>query len=687
MARSAVESPLGGGLDLVTPPFRRDPGRAIAGLNYEPRPEGYRRLEGYERTDGRPLPSTRTYWMLDHDTPLTPFAVGETVTGDTSGASAPILAVPDDPDGSGDPGAPRRLVIAAPDGTFAAGETLRAGGVARATALGPAVRDGATGFLDTAYRTLAEEHQRALIRPVPGSGPVRGVHMLDGVLYALRDNAAGSEKHLWRATADGWHRVATGRQLDFTAGTADVAVGATLTGATSGAGGTLTAVTARSGTATGGDLAGSFLFEGVGGAFQPGEALQADGGPVAVAAGADAAVTLPAGGTCRFAGGIVSGFGPRLYWVDGVGPARSFDGRVVETLTGPIAPDTPGHIAVHKDHLFLSYGASVVNSNLGDPYRFEGRISATETGFEEPVTNLLTGFQDTLIITGLNRIAAYYGTVFGGVEADSELRVINKSVGALPDTLATVIQPVFMDAAGLRSLAAVQNYGNFEPATLSKAFKPWLDARTRAGARPVHTLVVREKGQARIFWSDGQGLIVDFTGTWPAAMPMLYDRPFTAFASVEDAGGRERLFAGGDDGMVYTLDSGNSFDGAPLPYTLRLAFNHLGAPARVKRFHKAEIEMTAPGGATLRMTADVDYGRPGGASIPAQDFTVYGGGGFWDEVNWNEFYYSSVEGRAEAHIEGLGANITVGLAGRTTRQPPHTLHGVTYVVSPRGQRR
>ena len=53
---------LGTGLDLERGALRRKdrPGALIGGMNYEARPEGYRRIDGYERFDGRPSPSDRT---------------------------------------------------------------------------------------------------------------------------------------------------------------------------------------------------------------------------------------------------------------------------------------------------------------------------------------------------------------------------------------------------------------------------------------------------------------------------------------------------------------------------------------------------------------------------------------------------------------------------------------------------
>ena len=50
---------LAGGIDLVRSPIMRHkaPGELIGCMNYEARDEGYRRISGYERFDGRKAPS------------------------------------------------------------------------------------------------------------------------------------------------------------------------------------------------------------------------------------------------------------------------------------------------------------------------------------------------------------------------------------------------------------------------------------------------------------------------------------------------------------------------------------------------------------------------------------------------------------------------------------------------------
>src|SRR5690606_18119371 len=118
------------------------------------------------------------------------------------------------------------------------------------------------------YRALAANAYRLNIVAVPGSGPIRGVCRFKGALYAWRDNAAGTAMDIHKSSPAGWSAGALGMELAFTAGTAEIFEGDTITGATSGA----TAVVKRVVLATGdwddSDAAGKLIFESQTGVFE-----------------------------------------------------------------------------------------------------------------------------------------------------------------------------------------------------------------------------------------------------------------------------------------------------------------------------------------------------------------------------------------------------------------------------------
>lgn len=189
MTISVSYIPLRGGLDMVSSAFMVDDGRIIEGQNFEQvfGKQGYRRVDGYERHDGRVLASAADFWLF----PVTltgTVAVGDIVTG--AAASAEVIAVEAD-----------RLIITALAGSFVNGETISVLAVPVGTA--GACELGGMDGRDT-YLKLAQAAQREKIEAVPGSGSVLGVAVYRGVVYAVRNAADGLTAALYKSTSAGW---------------------------------------------------------------------------------------------------------------------------------------------------------------------------------------------------------------------------------------------------------------------------------------------------------------------------------------------------------------------------------------------------------------------------------------------------------------------------------------------------
>ena len=242
-----------------------------------------------------------------------------------------------------------------------------------------------------------------------------------------------------------------------------------------------------------------------------------------------------------------------------------------------------------------------------------------------------------------------------------------------------------MDNRGLRGLEASQAYGNFAMGTISRLVAPLLEDYRRDGIRPVASLVCRTADQYWLFFDNGTGLIVHMGGKETQILPVDLGRAVSCAASVE-VGGEERLFFGCDDGYVYELNKGTSFDGAPIEHYLRLPFNHFGSPSQRKRIHKIAIDLEAVGTTSLSVSADLDYGASPG--IETQELVVTTGGGAIDSLGSNELYFASqIETTAEAWIDGVARNISLKIGGLTATEEPHILTGITFHVSPRGLQR
>lgn len=681
---------LQGGLNLVTPAIRTPAGHAIACMNYEPVERGYRRTEGFERYDGQPKPSEASYSFIEFDAGTAAISAGDTVTGGSSGATGVALVdavVTSGSYGGGD--AAGYIAVGAVSGTFIDNDPLQVGGVTKMTADGASVDRGATtNALDTAFYEDAIETARALIAKVPGSGNVRGVWVYNGDVYAIRDNAAATKGVMHRASTSGWVEQSLGLEIAFTSGgTYEIVEGDEITGATSTAIATVTRVVVTSGDWTTGDAAGYLYLSVQTGTFQAENLDVGANANVATIAGNSSEITLPVGGKYEFRNHNFYGASNRfrMYGVNGVGPAFEWDGSVFVKIRTGMTTDTPNHLAIFKNHLFLSFqGGSVQHSGTGDPYTFSPVLGAAEIGIGQDVTGFSEDYAQTLVIFGRNKIAALYGNDVD----DWSLEVLTSDAGGIEWTVQKVGYPIYHDDRGLRDVRTTTAFGDFKMGTLTGMVEPLFKSKKKQGITPVNSIRVRAKDQYRLFWSDGTGLTMYLGRKYPEMMPFDLGKVVSCCCSAEDNDGNEVMFFGSTDGYVYQLDSGTSFDGAEVDAYLHLPFNHVGSPTQNKRWHKATLEVDATPDTEIGLLAEFAYASDEQPSETLQTFDVSGGGGFWDETNWDEFYWSApVEGLAECHIDGFGPNCSITVVSGQAYVDPHTLHGLTLHFSYRGLKR
>lgn len=544
---------------------------------------------------------------------------------------------------------------------------------------------------DATYIQAAIEAVRADIAVAPGSGIIRGGFLLEGVNHCFRDNAGGTAGLLYAESDEGWVEQDLGAALAFTLGTDEFVEGATLEGATSGATGTVGRVVLDSGDWPTNDAAGTVYLYGVSGNFAA-ESISDDAGGAATASGAQVATTLSAGG--RYDVVVENFFGQQLtrraYFVNGVDlTAFEWDGNILVPLDPGSVTIAPTHIAAHKNRLFLSVASSALHSQAGDPYEWvtgAGEIAtgATITGYVSMPGGVLGIFA-----------ADQSSILYGSGPSDWDLRRHSSVTGATEWTLQRVIgSPIFHDQEALWSSSASQDFGDFNTIPLSDRIKPVLE---RTAGQPQASLVSHRKGHYRIYFTEGttsfsvtMGVSRNgVTGFLRQAFPLIV---YTTWFG-EDADGNELLFFGSDDGYVYQLDAGTSFDGAAIESFLRFAFNHCGSPDRRKRFYKVELELDAPSQITLYGTPEYDYASskiPQGRQRAIGDDagSLASQGGYWGSAVWGEFIWGNpVFALGWMRMSGSGRNIGLSLYSSEAYAAPHTIQGYQLQYITYGQRR
>jgi hypothetical protein len=694
-ASNAQGQSIPGGLDLTTPSLRLQPGALRDVLNYEVNPfGGYTRVDGYERIDGRTSPSAAVASIVqvggvaDFDTDFdadfdnTTFAniptVGQVVTQAVSGATGTIIAVVTAP--------VAYIVVTMVSGVFDNINALTTPGpiaIGNATALTISI-DAKTKAI---YTAAAADVYRALILAVPGSGKVLGVVAMAflGVdqLYAFRANPGNTAALLYKASPAGWVLVPYYNLVSFTAGGTAVPLdGDILT--QGGKTATVKRVMWQSG-AWAGSAVGQFVVTNpVGGSFAAGAATTTSGATVTLS-GVQTPITMAAGGRftfekCNFSGQLIT---RRIYGCDGVNPCFEFDGDTLAPITTGLFPDRPSHIRFHKNFLFISQEASLLYCAAGNPFKWSSVDGAGEIATGDTVTGMITlpGSQTTATLGVYLRTNTAF--LYGLDPTTFNFVTFNTGIGAVPYSIQNLFDTFFLDDLGVVTLKTTLNWGNFLPSTLTKNILPFI-ARQRGNLTA--SAVNREKSQYRLFFGDGYALYATILNQqYLGSGLVLYPGIITCVDNTNLVTDDEATYAGGEDGFVYQLDVGTSFDGASIPAYFVTAWDAIKSPRILKRFRAASIEVQGSNYAEINYGYQIGYNSDQLAQLPAVDAVLnLGTVPHWDSFVWDTFQWDG-SGLTPTDIDetGTAENIRVTISSGTNYIATYTINSVIHHFSMR----
>ena len=644
--------PLRGGLNLVTPPLSMPDGMCLEALNFEVDVDGgYRRIAGYERFDGQAQPSSAVYRLINCSFSGV-VSIGDTLTGATSGATGYVIAVTD-----------TYIVLTKVTGSYVDAENLTVLGVTKAVSIGIDLEGGATSsILNCEYRHAAANVYRADILPVTGSGSILGVHRYDNNTYAFRNNVGGTEADMYVSSGAGWVKVNLGFQIEFTNANLSVEELDTLTK------GAVTAqikrVVVESGSLASGVNTGRLIIgTPAGGNFSAGAATSTGGGTLTLS-GAQTAITLAPSGRYEFVnhnfGGLFNG--SRMYGVSGTHQAFEFDGDVFVPIRTGMITDTPKHIIVHVNHLFLAFDGSAQHSAVGNPYSYTIINGAGELAMGDTITGFLTmvgsNATSALAVFTTNKTSILYGTG----ASDWQLVTYSFESGAFDYTMQSIGQGYALDALGIRQISASQDFGNFANAQVSKFIRPFIEPRV---TKSIGSCIIRLRNQYRLYFNDRFALHVTFdNGKVLGIMPVKFAHSFNCIASFETNSGEEYVLAGGTDGYVYRMEKGTSFDGESIEYYVNLSFSYMKNPRSRKRFRKALYELTGNDYAEFETGYQLAYASNEVNQGVSAANVKNGGQVFWDEFVWDNFYWDGKSiSPSEQDLTGTAENISLIVRG------------------------
>ncbi|GAA0586747.1 hypothetical protein ACFQH5_20200 [Halomonas salifodinae] len=658
--------PLHGGIDQASTVLNIKPGSALDLINFEPELEGgYRRIAGYERVDGRAAPSDALYYTVEV-VDSSGIAVGATLTGGTSGATSQVV-IKDD--------ATNTLGVTALSGSYTLNEAANGTTITAVEVLN-GQDDNDTSDI---WQMAAEDYYRNLIGAVPGDGDALYAFQFGATRYAFRADA-GTVK-LYKSSATGWTLVPFFDVLFFDGGTmaeGEITAGTVINGATSGAQGTVKVFVKNAGS-YGTNASGYMVLDVTTGTFQDNEDLTVSASIKAKADGASTAITLATGGTFQH---ITHNFyatatGKAVYGCDGVNPAWEFDGTILTPIYYPAPDENPSwnkplFVVAHKMHLFLAYEpGTLAHSSIGDPLVFSAILGAGEFGLGDEPTGMASRAGEVLAIYTRSKT---YG-LYGSSAADWDLKMISETFGAKPYTVQEIGTVYALDDKGIAPLERVQAFGDFESATVSRYVREILNANR---GKVLGSVTVKERNQYRLHFTDGRALVMTFDSyvgsDYPAFSVISYSDTPTFVSSSQNASGDEVVLFGDSAGFIYQAERGYSFDGDAIEFVYRTPFLNQRSPHIRKTYRDLYVDVEADHPFSMSVTFDLSFSEIYSASNGLQSFGFAGGGGYWNDSNWDEFRWDAeVFSSRGVPIAGSGRNISLLFYGNSKFIRPFTI--------------
>ena len=380
-----------------------------------------------------------------------------------------------------------------------------------------------------------------------------------------------------------------------------------------------------------------------------------------------------------------------LAGVDGVNPPFVYDGNTFTVLDGiPAEGVGAGHVANFKNHLFFGSGSKIIFTSPFTSSDFSPANGAGIINVGNTITGLIV-FREQLIIFSERTIFRLVGSSTG----DFQLQPIALDTGCVePDTIQEIGGDViYVGPDGIRSLSATEKVGDFNLAVVSKIIqekaRDFINRNTSFSS-----VVIRPKSQYRLlgynanFSQDASQAIVGSQVEQGINFSEL--RGFKAYVASSNLNEDiETIVFANEDGYVYSMESGNSMDGAEIFSTFATPYIPINDPRVRKTFYKMFLYTDPQGSYSADVNLLYDFDEAGivqpetfsfdntsGSSVPAfYGASVYGTG----------TYGGTVQRLFEKQTVGSGYVVSVEFRTNSTN-PPHSLDALTLEYGTYGRR-
>lgn len=383
----------------------------------------------------------------------------------------------------------------------------------------------------------------------------------------------------------------------------------------------------------------------------------------------------------------------KVVFVDGVNyPAIYNDTEnSISFITPPVDLLGASSVKLYKNHLFFAKGSELIFSA---PYSETDYTPANGSGtidLGHDITGIVV-FRDILFVFARNKIVQ----ISGSSVADFTVAPVTQAIGCINgDTIQEVGGDVmYLAPDGLRLLSATDRNDDFALEIASDPISR--DAKLfAASSSNFSSLTVRSKAQYRIFSynpSDSRAvsrglLATKFSAQGAADIQWgtLLGFKVACCDSKYTEAGEEIIFAN-EDGYVYLMEFGNSFDGENILAVYESPYMPITDPQIRKTLYKMTFYVTPTGVFSIRCGIRYDFDRINGAAViqpPAFNIqSTSGGSSLWGTSIWGSFSYGgSVDKVYISQLVGSGKTFSVRFSDDSTN-PSHKLDAAIFEYLP-----
>lgn len=376
----------------------------------------------------------------------------------------------------------------------------------------------------------------------------------------------------------------------------------------------------------------------------------------------------------------------KIVGVDSTNYPFIYDGTTFKVLSDKTTDILGAEFVIsHKNQLFFVKGEKII---FTAPYTDDDFTAAAGAGVIS-VGGLITGiivFRETLIIFTEKTISQLAGTTI----QDFSLQPITKNVGCVAsDTIQEVGGDVmFLGPEGLRLLGATDRIGDFSLGVVSKPIQPEMTLLIKANST-FASCVIKQKSQYRIFGyndnitaSNAKGILgTQIAGEATGGIAWAELVGFKCFVADSDYQDQtETIVFANNDGYVYEMEQGNSFNGSNIVASFATPYVPINDFRIRKTFYKLYLYTDPQGSVTTSVNLKLDFDDQGSIQPPTITLSNSAGSvGFYGSsgaVYGTTVYGDKLKKQFQTQVIGSGFSVSLQFVS-DSQDPPFSLDAAT----------